>query len=107
MKPPAEWSGHGTATRDLSPTQLAALVRQHMRKAYLAGRPVAVEDYLRLFPQLSDQPDAVLDLIYCELLLRDELGGTQRWRSTKPASLGTPPRWPSNWPSTKPLPVPC
>jgi WD40 repeat protein len=51
---------------------LEVLLRQ--REAWQAGGRPTVEDFLRRFPHLADSNDAVLDLIYNETFLREELG---------------------------------
>src|SRR5262245_7574650 len=48
------------------------LVRQ--REAWRKGAPLPVEQLLEDQPHLADDDDAVLDLIYSERLLREELG---------------------------------
>src|SRR5262249_28901427 len=67
---------------------LAALLRDDQRWRWSSGRPVAVEWYLQLLPGLKDQPDALLDLIYQEVVLREERGerpGEEEYRRRFPA----------------------
>jgi len=45
-----------------------------MAERWRAGGSAAVEEYLRSFPSLQSDPNAVLDLIYQEVLLRTERG---------------------------------
>ncbi|MGF1583402.1 MAG: tetratricopeptide repeat protein [Gemmataceae bacterium] len=40
------------------------------------GSPVRVEDYLSKHPELGDDPDAMLDLLYQEFVLRERMGET-------------------------------
>jgi WD40 repeat protein/tetratricopeptide (TPR) repeat protein/tRNA A-37 threonylcarbamoyl transferase component Bud32 len=43
-------------------------------RRWQAGERVPAEDYLRAFPALQDEPDCALELIYGELLVREQLG---------------------------------
>jgi eukaryotic-like serine/threonine-protein kinase len=54
--------------------QLAAALRAEQRRRWQAGERVPAEDYLRRHPALSASPEAALDLIYAEFLLREKLG---------------------------------
>jgi serine/threonine protein kinase/Tfp pilus assembly protein PilF len=44
------------------------------RQRWLQGERLRVEDYLQKHPGLKDHPEELLDLIYNEILLRDEMG---------------------------------
>jgi WD40 repeat protein len=44
------------------------------REARDHRRPWLVEDFLAQFPHLHEEPEAVLDLIYNEIILREEIG---------------------------------
>ena len=54
--------------------ELLAPLRADQLERWQHGQAVLVEDYLRQQPSLSDNTDAVLDLIYSEILLREEFG---------------------------------
>ena len=58
----------------LSPTRLAATLRVDQRERWAIGERVPAADYLREFPALRDDPEAALEVIYGEFLLREELG---------------------------------
>ncbi len=60
--------------RPLAPAELAALLRVDQRQRWQAGQRVPAEDYLRRHPELCSDPEAVLDLIYHEFLLRERAG---------------------------------
>jgi hypothetical protein len=51
---------------------LALLADQYLRWQW--GERVAVEAYLERWPALWDEPEAVVDLIYHEIVLREECG---------------------------------
>jgi tetratricopeptide (TPR) repeat protein len=55
---------------------LASLLRQELRQHWARGDRVLVEDYLAQYPSLQTDPEAVLDLIYHEVVLRQEQGET-------------------------------
>jgi hypothetical protein len=55
----------------LSPAALAAVLRVDQRQRWQAGQRVPAEEYLRRHPALNADPEAVLDLIFHEYLLRD------------------------------------
>jgi hypothetical protein len=61
-------------TEDLGPAGLAAACRAHQRQRWLAGERVPAEAYLAAYPRLADEPEAALDVVYGEFLLREELG---------------------------------
>lgn len=56
----------------LAPEQILAELRQR----FAAGRRVRVEEYLDRSPQLRGQRDVMLDLLYNEMLLRQQAGET-------------------------------
>ena len=58
----------------LSPTRLAATLRVDQRERWAIGERVPAADYLREFPALRDDPEAAIEVIYGEFLLREELG---------------------------------
>ena len=59
---------------DLSPAQVAAALRVDQRERWRIGERVPAADYLRDFPALRGDPEAALEVIYGEFLLREELG---------------------------------
>ena len=58
----------------LSPTRLAATLRVDQRERWAIGERVPAAEYLREFPALRDDPEAAIEVIYGEFLLREELG---------------------------------
>jgi serine/threonine protein kinase/WD40 repeat protein len=62
----AEWPG-------ISPRDLAAVVRVDLRQRWRQGERPTAEDFLRRFPQLQSEVDSVVDLIFAEFLIREEL----------------------------------
>jgi serine/threonine-protein kinase len=58
----------------LPPAQVCALLRIDQRQRWRAGQRVAAESYLHRHPNLRSDPEAVLDLIYQEFLVREDLG---------------------------------
>jgi eukaryotic-like serine/threonine-protein kinase len=57
---------------------LLSLVLRHQSRAWRRGERAAVEDYLAQQPGLRADAEAVLDLIYNEVLLREEDGESPR-----------------------------
>src|SRR4051812_26119710 len=45
-----------------------------LRRRWKAGERTPVEEFLRRFPDLNSDPDGLLDLIYSEVVLREESG---------------------------------
>jgi serine/threonine-protein kinase len=62
------------AEGELPPAELAAVLRVDLRRRWEAGERPGAEDYLRDFPRVRDDPDAALDLIHAEFLVRERLG---------------------------------
>src|SRR5580658_1369794 len=58
----------------LSQTEVAGLVRADQRKRWKEGEHVSAETYLNNFPSLKANDPALLDLVYNEVLLREENG---------------------------------
>src|SRR5262249_4520814 len=58
----------------LPPAQLGAALRVDQRERWAIGDRVPAADYLRDFPAVQRDPEAALELIYGELLVREELG---------------------------------
>lgn len=54
--------------------QLAEVVRIDQRQRWKAGEPVPAETIFRQFPELEDDPDVALDIIFSEFLLREKYG---------------------------------
>src|ERR1700722_11704618 len=46
----------------------------NQRRRWQTGERVSVEEYLNEYPELGSHPDGLLDLLYNEVLLREELG---------------------------------
>ena len=53
---------------------LVERLADELARCWRAGERPVVEDYLALYPELSKRPDAVAELIYEELCLRQEFG---------------------------------
>src|SRR6516165_1473097 len=53
---------------------LLALLLKHQRRAWRRGEPAPVETYLAQQPVLQADAQAILDLIYHEIVLREESG---------------------------------
>jgi hypothetical protein len=53
---------------------ILALLIAHQRRCWRQGQRVSVEDYLARQPGLQADDQAVLDLIYHEIMLREEVG---------------------------------
>jgi len=58
----------------ISPRDLAAVVRVDLRQRWRRGEQPGTRDYLRRFPQLQVDAELVVDLLYAEFLIREELG---------------------------------
>src|SRR5262245_15741907 len=58
----------------LSAAQRATLLRVDQRQRWQHGERIPVEEYLRRHPLLRSEPDAAVDLVYGEFLLRERLG---------------------------------
>lgn len=56
----------------LKPEQLAAVLRADQRQRWEAGDHVRVETYLQQHSLIRGRPDAAVDLIYAEYLLREQ-----------------------------------
>jgi serine/threonine protein kinase len=65
---------HGSQP-DMTPeATLLGLVLKHQRETWRRGEPVSVETYLAQQPVLQADAQAILDLIYHEIVLREESG---------------------------------
>jgi tRNA A-37 threonylcarbamoyl transferase component Bud32 len=60
----------------LAPTQLAAVLRVDQRQRWQAGERVPAEVYLQRHPELEDDTEAALDVVFHEYLMRERLGET-------------------------------
>lgn len=49
-------------------------LRADQRQSWLRGQRVRVEDYLKWTPAIRNDAETILDLVYGEYLLREELG---------------------------------
>jgi serine/threonine-protein kinase len=58
----------------LAPEHVVAVLLVEQRQRWQAGERVTAETYLRDFPELHAQTEAVVELIYGEFLLREHLG---------------------------------
>jgi hypothetical protein len=72
-------------TGTLPPGELLEAVQADQLRRWRHGQRVPVEAYLQLCPSLRDNPEAVLDLVVAECLLREEAGdrpaaAEYRWR---------------------------
>ncbi len=54
--------------------EVAALLHIDQQQRWQTGERIQAEEYLRRHPDLRAYPDAVVDLIYAEFLLREQLG---------------------------------
>jgi eukaryotic-like serine/threonine-protein kinase len=59
---------------DLSRDEMLAVVRADQLRRWPRGEPVLVESYVRQVPALGSDPEALLDLIYSEVLVREQCG---------------------------------
>jgi hypothetical protein len=55
-----------------------AVLMSDLRARFSRGEPVRVEEYLTRHPELAGDADAILDLIYLEIVLREEHGESPR-----------------------------
>ena len=58
---------------------LLAEIRAEQRAAWQAGRRVPIQAYLDQHPTLADNDDSAIDLIYSEILLREEFRQPVVW----------------------------
>jgi eukaryotic-like serine/threonine-protein kinase len=61
-------------TGELTPSQLAAVLRIDQRERWWLGQRARAMAYLNDHPALEAEPEAAIELIYGEFLLREELG---------------------------------
>src|SRR5262249_12277047 len=60
----------------LPATRIAAVLRVDQRERWAIGERVSAAAYLRDFPALRYDPEAAIEVIYGEFLVREELGET-------------------------------
>lgn len=67
---------HGLVAQagNVSTAKLASLALEDLRQRWACGDRIRPEDYFEQLPALGADADAVMDLIYAEILLREELG---------------------------------
>jgi hypothetical protein len=56
------------------PGERIAAARQDLHGRWLSGERVGAEAYLKALPDLAADPEAVIDLVYGEVVVREELG---------------------------------
>ena len=62
----------------LPPSQLVEVLRADRRQRWAKGERVLAEVYLHRHPELAADPERALELVYHEVLLREELGEAPR-----------------------------
>jgi len=62
------------AAGDLPPAQVAAILAVDQRERWRGGERIAAEDYLRPYPALQAAVEPALELVYGEVVLREERG---------------------------------
>lgn len=73
---------------ELTPAQLASVLRLDQRRRWQAGERILAESYLQRYPHVSADREAVVDVIFHEFLLRQRLGERpqpQEYRERFPA----------------------
>jgi tetratricopeptide (TPR) repeat protein/tRNA A-37 threonylcarbamoyl transferase component Bud32 len=68
----------GSAEREEQDRPLLALLLKHQSRGWRTGGHIPVEDYLAQQPTLETDDEAILDLIYQEIVLREEIGESPR-----------------------------
>jgi tRNA A-37 threonylcarbamoyl transferase component Bud32 len=58
---------------------LFAAIRAEQRAAWQVGRRVSIQEYFKQHPSLGENEDSAIDLIYSEILLREEMNETVAW----------------------------
>src|SRR5262249_27066561 len=58
----------------LAPVQVVAVLRVDQRERWAIGERIDAATYLRDYPPLHEDPEAAVELAYCEFLLREERG---------------------------------
>ncbi|HEV2948214.1 MAG TPA: serine/threonine-protein kinase, partial [Gemmataceae bacterium] len=57
-----------------TPAQLVEKIRGEQRRCWQAGEHVGAETYLQRYPALQSDPDCALEVVYGEVMLREEHG---------------------------------
>src|SRR6266849_2123444 len=57
-----------------TPTQLVEEIRGEQRRCWLAGERVRAETFFQRYPTLQSDPDCALEVVYGEVMLREEHG---------------------------------
>jgi serine/threonine protein kinase/WD40 repeat protein len=65
-------------TEELGPAPLVEIVCERQRQLWQVGERVSAETLLRQHPSLESDPDNALEVVYNEVLLREEYGETPR-----------------------------
>ena len=85
---------------DLDRPHLLALLRNDQRQRWQQGQRLLVETYLEQEPRLRQDDEAVLDLLYNEVLLREEQGDAPRAEEYARRFPGSPTSSSGNSPCT-------
>src|SRR5262245_35304118 len=77
---------------DLSPAQLAGVLRADQRERWRLGQRIPAETYLQRYSRVQEDEEGTIDLIYGEFLLRDRHGAAPTldeflWRFPRIASI--------------------
>src|SRR5262245_25698578 len=73
---PPDFAAFLASLGPLNPPKIAALARLDLRHRWKAGEPVRAESYLERHPEIVSDPEAAVDVIYGEFLLREKHGET-------------------------------
>ena len=79
VRSPSPGSAGGAGFSNEADGPLLALLLKHQRSAWRRGVRVPVETYLAEQPTVRSDTQAVLDLIYNEIVLREEIGESPRF----------------------------
>src|SRR4051812_10821714 len=71
---PAEAFAVLSTAEDVSQPDYVRLVREQQRVLWRRGTPIRVESWVEKHPAFLNDTEAVLDLVYNEIVLREELG---------------------------------
>jgi serine/threonine-protein kinase len=72
--PGGDLSSQAIAPRAQTDALLLTVLLKHQRQAWRRGERAPIESYLAQYPALSADVQAVLDLIYNEIVLREQIG---------------------------------
>src|SRR5262245_11264702 len=59
---------------ELAPAQLMEVIRIDQRQRWQAGERVTAEAYFQAYPVFGADPEAAVELVYGEFLMREQLG---------------------------------